>query len=654
MLGKLALVDFTKGEITPKLAGRWDLPLGVKGCLEMESWIPLPYGAIITRTGSKYLGLTKNNALGRLRKWTVGDGTTYVMEFTPLVLRFWTSAGALFGAPLELTTPYTTGAQCRALRFAQDVDVMFVVHPTHPIQKLTWTGSTFTIAAAAIVGNVGEVPFSAAGDYPAFIAGYGQRLWFGRSNTDKGTIWASRAGIYTEARGVAWQVSTAYELDDIVINDTGKLYTCVTAGTSAAAGGPTGTGSAITDGTCVWDYWCASGSIDMTYYQRQKFTTERLTEPAGWADPDIPELETVTVYRNTVTADAAMVMALAGDQNMDVQTLVSGDVLLVGTRTAEYIVPSDLTALTPEKLVQKSRYGSAAVEGFLMGGSVIFTQRLGTRLREYPQEGDVTAIPNLSFHAEHLLGASGTIVEADFTTVPYSLIYALRSDGVLLALGYDKGADMLAWCRIVSGLSGTYKSITVAAGTIVDVLWAIVLRGTQYCVEIFDGIEDMTAIPLDGWVNVATAGATVTGLDRFTDQTVAIRNITDGTDATAAVAAGVLTTPAACVGDNLVIGAPFTCTMQTNRLPSEDGAGPAMLNLRQVTKVYALVLASYPFKLGRAETASVLETTPWTGEYTGAYECPFQGESNRDTWIFAVQDTPYRSQILALVPEVDS
>ncbi len=52
----------------------------------------------------------------------------------------------------------------------------------------------------------------------------------------------------------AWAGSTAYTVGNIVYNDTAKVYVCVTAGTSASSGGPTGTGSSISDNTCVWDY----------------------------------------------------------------------------------------------------------------------------------------------------------------------------------------------------------------------------------------------------------------------------------------------------------------------------------------------------------------------------------------------------------------
>lgn len=55
----------------------------------------------------------------------------------------------------------------------------------------------------------------------------------------------------------AWAPSTAYVAGQLVKNDTNKIYVCVTAGTSAGSGGPTGTGTAIADGTAVWNYYDA-------------------------------------------------------------------------------------------------------------------------------------------------------------------------------------------------------------------------------------------------------------------------------------------------------------------------------------------------------------------------------------------------------------
>ena len=51
----------------------------------------------------------------------------------------------------------------------------------------------------------------------------------------------------------SWAASTVYVASDIRINGT-RLYTCTTGGTSASSGGPTGTGTGITDGTVIWNY----------------------------------------------------------------------------------------------------------------------------------------------------------------------------------------------------------------------------------------------------------------------------------------------------------------------------------------------------------------------------------------------------------------
>lgn len=74
--------------------------------------------------------------------------------------------------------------------------------------------------------------------------------------------------IYTEAiqAPVAWAPTTAYVdtvgAKDVVTND-GRTYICITAGVSAGAGGPTGTGTDITDGTAHWRFLGATIPISL-------------------------------------------------------------------------------------------------------------------------------------------------------------------------------------------------------------------------------------------------------------------------------------------------------------------------------------------------------------------------------------------------------
>ncbi len=71
----------------------------------------------------------------------------------------------------------------------------------------------------------------------------------------------------------AWAADTAYTLNQIRSNG-GSYYRVKTAGTSASSGGPTGKGSAITDGTVVWEWLEYPYSIfwDRTNRVRGTFT----------------------------------------------------------------------------------------------------------------------------------------------------------------------------------------------------------------------------------------------------------------------------------------------------------------------------------------------------------------------------------------------
>ena len=58
-----------------------------------------------------------------------------------------------------------------------------------------------------------------------------------------------------------WTASHRYGVGERVTNDTNKIYQVTTAGLSATAGGPTGTTAAITDGSVVWKYIEASTAL---------------------------------------------------------------------------------------------------------------------------------------------------------------------------------------------------------------------------------------------------------------------------------------------------------------------------------------------------------------------------------------------------------
>ena len=63
-------------------------------------------------------------------------------------------------------------------------------------------------------------------------------------------VWVQGAGISTPP---AWTISTAVKVGTVVTN-SGGVYICITAGTTAGSGGPTGTTNGQTDNTATWNY----------------------------------------------------------------------------------------------------------------------------------------------------------------------------------------------------------------------------------------------------------------------------------------------------------------------------------------------------------------------------------------------------------------
>jgi len=107
------------------------------------------------------------------------------------------------------------------------------------------------------------------------------------ANMPTGTMWY-RTINYNGKN--AWTPNNAYNVDDIVYNGT-RFYKVITAGTSAASGGPTGTSSGIADNTIVWDY---QGSV----YIFATVSADGITAPSTVSNL-IPPMQAFWVRTNT-------------------------------------------------------------------------------------------------------------------------------------------------------------------------------------------------------------------------------------------------------------------------------------------------------------------------------------------------------------------
>jgi hypothetical protein len=95
--------------------------------------------------------------------------------------------------------------------------------------------------------------------------------------------------VYTDVIGtpVAWAPTTGYVATvgarSVVTNDGGRAYICITTGTSAGSGGPSGTGTDITDGAAHWRFLGAP--ITVTSRQRAVLDTTRVNVHSSAVTP---------------------------------------------------------------------------------------------------------------------------------------------------------------------------------------------------------------------------------------------------------------------------------------------------------------------------------------------------------------------------------
>jgi hypothetical protein len=105
----------------------------------MENFMALPHGGAMRRGGTRFINEVKNSAhTTRLIPFEFSVDQTYVLEFGNNYIRFYTNGGQVQAnsAAYEITTTYTH-SQVNELQFAQNADVMWIVHPSHLPRKLT-------------------------------------------------------------------------------------------------------------------------------------------------------------------------------------------------------------------------------------------------------------------------------------------------------------------------------------------------------------------------------------------------------------------------------------------------------------------------------------------------------------------------------------
>lgn len=241
--------SFNSGELSPLLDGRVDVAKYENGCRVMENFLPTVQGPAVRRAGTRYVAEVKTSANRTwLARFEFSTTQAYVLEFGNQYIRFYTNHGVLLnvGVPYEIATPYTTADLTDAtdgtfrLSMAQSGDIIYIAHPSYPLQKLSRLGATnWTLTEVALTNG----PFKTQNStrtttmYASATTGAGVTL-----TANVATFTAAMVGsyVYLEPADLSsikpWTAGQEYTTNPLNTKrrSDGKTYNCLTNGTPTA------------------------------------------------------------------------------------------------------------------------------------------------------------------------------------------------------------------------------------------------------------------------------------------------------------------------------------------------------------------------------------------------------------------------------------
>lgn len=101
---EVVLQNFAAGELSPKMLGRFELPVHKSGCRRLRNFIAETQGPARYRPGFKLVHYTRQNQEANLIPFQFNDEQSYMLEFTDQKLRFHKDEGVIVEADIAISS----------------------------------------------------------------------------------------------------------------------------------------------------------------------------------------------------------------------------------------------------------------------------------------------------------------------------------------------------------------------------------------------------------------------------------------------------------------------------------------------------------------------------------------------------------------------
>lgn len=473
-------------------------------------------------------------------------------------------------------------------------------------------GATFNVTVAA--GAVTALSIASAGVFyadPVFTIN-------GDGTGATGTVTVSAVVDHDVNLTVTDATGTGAELEPVVVTGAitgvrvingGNGYTAPVVAAVDASGG-----AGATFGTAVLTTSNVNPGAVGYFEQRRCFAGSTLKPSTSWMTRSGTESN---LSYSIPSQDDDSITARAAARKADtIRHLVPfNDLIALTSGSVWKIAAADGGALTPANISIKPHayVGANNVQPVTTERSILYAQARGGRIRElsYTWQQQSYASIDVSIMAPHLFDYK-SIVDMAYSENPHQILWAVRSDGVLLGMTYSPEHEVKAWHQHTT--DGLFESVVSVAEGEEDAVYAVVKRtiagaGVVRYVERmhsrnFAALEDCFFVD-SGLTYDGAAATVISGLDHLEGETVAI--LADGgVEPSQAVTSGAITLEAAA--SKVHIGLPYNCDAQGMPLSMEGVQGLGQGVLKNINKAWLKVHQSSNLQAG--PTFDKLRTYP--------------------------------------------
>jgi hypothetical protein len=217
--------------------------------------------------------------------------------------------------------------------------------------------------------------------------------------------------------------------------------------------------------------------------QRLFLANDSLYQESIWGS----ELGAFSVfYPKTPSTDStAVAFRISGAKYNPVKHIVPLSKLVVLTENSEFVINPDGSSITPTNIniLAQSYNGSSGLKPLVINDTCLYVQSKGSAVRDLSFEFNIDGFTGneISIFANHLFEGY-ELLDWCYQKTPNSVVWAVRSDGVLLSMTYLKEQQVLAWAQHDTS-DGLFKSVCSIPGLTEDEVYVVVERDSVRYVE---------------------------------------------------------------------------------------------------------------------------------------------------------------------------